>query len=96
MLVSMRNVHAQNIPLTFHNGSFKFIYLSIPGVMNPNLLPKSNSGLSLDVGQLVYFFPKGKNRKEEVLFVVEPSLKKGTVLEIDEIIRKRKKELRIN
>ena len=31
---------AQNIPMTFHNGSFFPIYLSIPGVMNPNLVPK--------------------------------------------------------
>jgi len=36
----------QNIPMTFHNGSFSPIYLSIPGVMNPNLSPKSTSTIS--------------------------------------------------
>jgi hypothetical protein len=59
---------AQTIPMTFRNGSLFSIYLSIPGVMNPNLSPKSNSGVSLDAGQVVYFFPKGKNGKKEILF----------------------------
>ncbi len=96
MFVSTGKVHAQNIPLTFHNGSLKFIYLSIPGVMNPNLVPMSNSGLSLDVGQVVYFFPKGKNKEKEILFIVESTCKRDSILEIDEIIKKRKKEWIIN
>jgi len=83
----------QNIPMTFHNGSFFPIYLSIPGVMNPNLYPKSNSGLSLDAGQVVYFFPNGNKGKKEVLFIVGPSWKKDTILQVDEIIRLRKKGL---
>ncbi len=81
----------QNIPMTFHNGSFFPIYLSIPGVMNPNLLPKSNSGVSLDAGQVVYFFPNGKNGKKEILFKVSPTWKRDTILQIDEIIKTRKK-----
>jgi hypothetical protein len=83
----------QNIPMTFHNGSFFSIYLSIPGVMNPNLSPKSNSGVSLDAGQIVYFFPKGKNGKKEILFTVSPNWKKDTILQIDEIVKTRKKSL---
>jgi hypothetical protein len=86
---------AQNIPLKIHNGSLKFIYLSIPGVMNPNLVPKSDSEISLDVGQIVYFFPYGKNGKREVLFTVSASWKKDTILQIDEIIKVREKELKI-
>ena len=85
----------QNIPMTFHNGSFFSIYLSIPGVMNPNLFPKSNSGVSLDAGQVVYFFPNGKNGKKEILFTVNSSWKKDTILQIDKIIKVRKKELKI-
>lgn len=85
--------YGQNIPMTFHNGSFFSIYLSIPGVMNPNLNPKSNSGVSLDVGQVVYFFPNGKNGKKELLFKVSPTWKKDTILQIDEIIKFRKKSL---
>lgn len=89
------NVKAQNIPMTFHNGSFASIPLIIPGVMNPNLSPKSNSGLSLDVGQKVYFLPNGKRKDRELLFVVAATWKKDTVLEIDQIINKRKSELRV-
>lgn len=88
-------VLAQNIPMTFHNGSFFPIYLSIPGVMNPNLLPKSNSGVSLDAGQVIYFFLNGKNGKKEILFTVNSSWKRDTILQIDEIIKVRKKALKI-
>lgn len=51
---------AQNIPMTFHNGSF---------------------------------FPNGKNGKKEILFTVSPTWKKDTILQIDEIIKTRKKSL---
>jgi hypothetical protein len=88
-------VKAQNIPMTFHNGSFRSIPLIIPGVMNPNLSPKSNSGISLDVGQKVYFLPNGKRNSKALLFTVDSTFKKDTVLEIDEIIKKRKLELLI-
>jgi len=86
-------VKAQNIPMTFHNGSFKSIPLIIPGVMNPNLSPNSNSGVSLDLGQKVYFFPNGKRKSKALLFTVDDSFKKDTILQIDEIIEKRKIEL---
>jgi hypothetical protein len=83
----------QNIPMTFHNGSFTSIYLNIPGVMNPNLSPKSNSGVSLDMGQVVYFFPKGRNGKKEILFTVSSTWKRDTILQIDEIVKTRKTSL---
>jgi hypothetical protein len=83
----------QNIPMNFHNGSFFSIYLSIPGVMNPNLSPKSKSALSLDAGQIVYFFPNGKNGKKEILFTVSPTWKRDTILQIDAIIKQRKQIL---
>lgn len=87
------NVKAQNIPMTFHNGSFSYIPLVIPGVMNPNLSPKSNSGVSLDVGQKVYFFPNGKKKNKEILFIVAATWKNDTILQIDKMIQKRKREL---
>lgn len=95
--VHFNEVKAQNIPMTFHNGSFKSIYLIIPGVMNPNLNPKSNSGVSLDVGQKVYFFPDGKKKKKkkEVLFTVGATWKNDTILEIDQIVETRIKELKL-
>lgn len=84
------NVQAQNIHMTFHNGSFSSIPLVIPGVMNPNLSPLSNSGISLDVGQKIYFFPNGKRKSKALLFEVDNALKQDTILEIDELIKKRK------
>jgi hypothetical protein len=89
-------ISAQYVPMTFQNGSLKSISLEIPGVMNPNLNPMSNSGVSLKIGQKVFFYPKGKNGKKELLFVVDSSIKKDTVLRIDEIIKARKIELKIN
>jgi hypothetical protein len=86
-------ISAQYVPITFQNGSLKSISLEIPGVMNPNLNPMSNSGVSLKIGQKVFFYPKGK---KELLFVVDSSIKKDTVLRIDEIIKARKIELKIN
>ena len=87
------NIQAQNIPMTFHNGSIKSIPLIIPGVMNPNLSPFSDSGVGLDVGQKVYFLPNGKRRSKELLFVVDATFKKDTILQIDKIIENRKREL---
>ena len=87
------SLNAQNIPMTFHNGSFKSIPLIIPGVMNPNLNPKSNSGVSLEVGQKVYFFPNGTKKNRELLFIVNATWRKDTILQIDKIIEKRKIEI---
>jgi hypothetical protein len=87
---------AQSIHFTFHNGSLKSIPLVIPSVMNPNLNPLSNSGVSLNVGQKVYFYPNGKSKKRELLFTVDESFQQDQVLEIDAMIEKRKKELKAN
>jgi hypothetical protein len=88
-------INAQYIPMTFKNGSMKSIALVIPGVMNPNLSPMSTSGVSLKVGQKVYFSPEGKKGKKELLFTVNSTFKKDTVLQIDELIKIRKKELNL-
>jgi hypothetical protein len=92
-LLSATKSYAQNIPMTLHNGSFWSIYLNIPGVMNPNLSPKSNSGVSLNAGQEVFFFPNGKRGKKELLFIVSPAWRRDTILAIDEMISSRKKSL---
>ncbi|MCX8486061.1 MAG: hypothetical protein ORN53_02585 [Crocinitomicaceae bacterium] len=85
---------AQSINFTFHNGSLKSIPLVIPSVMNPNLNPLSNSGVSLNVGQKVYFYPYGTSKKRELLFTVDESFQQDQILEIDAMIEKRKKELK--
>jgi hypothetical protein len=73
----------------------KSIPLKIPGVMNPNLSPMSDSGVSLKVGQKVYFSTNGKKGKKKLLFTVNSTFKKDTVLQIDELIKTRKKELKL-
>ena len=79
---------AQNsVHLTFHNGSLKSIPLLIPGVMNPNLSPLSNSGLELAYGQEVYYFMKSDKRKKTLLFTVDERFHEGEIVEIDELIK---------
>jgi hypothetical protein len=79
------------VNLTFHNGSLQSIPLVIPTVMNPNLNPLSNSGITLDMGQKIYYFPDGKKGKKEVLFVVDDTFKDDEVLEIDQLIKAKQK-----
>lgn len=95
LMQSTASLYAQSIQFTFHNGSLKSIPLVIPSVMNPNLSPMSNSGISLGIGQKVYFYPSGKSKKREVLFTVDESFQQGQILEIDAMIEKRKKELKV-
>lgn len=81
---------SNSVQLTFHNGSLESIPLIIPGVMNPNLSPKSDSGVTLAFGQKVFFKEKGK---QYLLFEVDETFKNGTVLEIQDLIKARKKQL---
>jgi len=75
---------------TLRNNSPKSIPLIIPTVMNPNLSPMSNSGVTLRMGQKVYFKAKGKKR---VLLVVDDSIADGDILEVSALLAQRKKEL---
>lgn len=95
-VISTSSLFAQSIQFTFHNGSSKSIPLVIPSVMNPNLSPFSNSGISLNIGQKVYFYPYGTSKKRELLFTVNDSYQQNQVLEIDAFIEQRKKELKAN
>jgi len=84
------NGKSQVIPMTFYNGSLKSIPLRIPGIMNPNLSPLSNSRISLEPGQKVFFFQKGKKGKQELLFEVDTTFRKDTIIRIDEIIKQKR------
>ena len=86
----LANGNAQAIPMTFHNGSLKSIPLQLPGVMNPNLSPLSDSGVTLEVGQKVFYFPNGKKGRKDLLFSVTSDWKKDTILQIHEMIRQKK------
>lgn len=94
LVFNFHDTFAQDINLTFHNGSLQSISLEIPSVMNPNLNPLSNSGITLKIGQNVYFYPNGRSKKRALLFTVDETFVQNQVLEIDELIDKRKKELK--
>lgn len=94
LTISFQTSAQKSINFTFHNESLQSIPLVIPSVMNPNLNPMSNSGISLDIGQVVYYFPNGTKEKKEVLFVVDESFQNGQVLEIDELIDEKRKSLK--
>jgi hypothetical protein len=94
LIQSTSSVYAQSIGFTFHNGSLKSIPLVIPSVMNPNLSPLSNSGIELKMGQNVYFYPNGSSKKRALLFTVDDTYEQNQILEIDQLIEIRKKELK--
>ncbi len=75
--------------LTFENQSTESIPLQIPGVMNPNLSPKSKSGVTLRQGQEVFFKYKGKR----TLLLKIDKEKDGDVLIVNDLITKRISEL---
>lgn len=73
------------------NESLKSIPLVIPQVMNPNLSPMSNSGVTLAEGQEIFFLD---NRKRYLLLEVGPELE-GDTLIVNDLIEKRRQELGI-
>ncbi|HNA59198.1 MAG TPA: hypothetical protein PLJ43_13800, partial [Chitinophagales bacterium] len=76
----LRNESASSIPLV------------IPGVMNPNLSPMSNSKVTLEEGQEIFFLEK---KKRYLLLEVSPELN-GDTLIVNDLIKKRKQELDLN
>jgi hypothetical protein len=82
-------LQAQSVSFTLRNNSLSSIPLKIPGVMNPNLSPMSNSGVSLEVGQKIYFQHR---RRKHLLLEVTAELE-GTKVIVNEKINQRRKEL---
>ena len=79
----------ESVSFTLRNNSLKSIPLQIPGVMNPNLSPMSNSGVSLKIGQKILFKYRGK---KHLLLKVTKDLENQVVM-VDKLLKKRKKEL---
>jgi hypothetical protein len=71
------------ISFTLRNETLKSIPLVIPGVMNPNLSPQSNSGVRLKIGQEIKY---KKGGRAHLLLVVDDSIKEGDVLLVGERI----------
>jgi hypothetical protein len=71
------------VSFTLRNETLKSIPLVIPGVMNPNLSPQSNSGVRLKIGQEIKY---KKGGRAHLLLVVDHSIKEGDVLFVGERI----------
>ncbi len=78
----------QYIKFSLINNTLRSIPLVIPGVMNPNLSPLSSSGVSLKIGQEIFFRQKGK---ETLLLVVSKDIKEGEQVNVALLIKKEKK-----
>lgn len=78
----------QNTPWARILNALRSIPLVIPGVMNPNLSPLSSSGVSLKIGQEIFFRQKGK---ETLLLVVSKDIKEGEQVNVALLIKKEKK-----
>jgi len=88
VIVAPNAVHAQDsksVSLTLHNGSAVSIPLKIEKVMNPNLSPFSNSAVTVAEGTRIWY------RKENkwVDFLVVTADLNGTVVEVDELLKKK-------
>ncbi|MFT6320591.1 MAG: hypothetical protein ACJAT4_001518 [Granulosicoccus sp.] len=81
----------QSASFTLKNPTAKSIPLWIPSVMNPNLSPFSSSGVTLKIGQKIYF--KHKMRKRLLLEVTKDLDEKS--FNLAKLIRERKKELNL-
>ena len=69
------------VTFTLHNSSLQSIPLRIPGVMNPNLSPRSNSGVTLSYGQEII-------HEGRVILVVGPDIVAGDEIDVAELIRR--------
>lgn len=78
------------INFTLRNETAQSIPLLIPGVMNPNLSPYSNSGVRLKIGQQINF-RHGLNTY--TLLTVSPDIEEGAFLEIGALLKEKKIDL---
>ncbi|MEM9987069.1 MAG: hypothetical protein AAF804_18400, partial [Bacteroidota bacterium] len=79
----------ESVTFTLRNNGLKSLPLIIPGVMNPNLSPMSNSGVELKVGQKILFKYDGRRR---LLLTVTPDLE-GQVVDASGLYKQRIKEI---
>lgn len=79
-----KEVYTKAINFTLHNSSLKSIPLVIPNVMNPNLSPISNSGVSLAIGQEIYY---KKGLKKVLILTVDESIKTGDKIDIAKLVK---------
>jgi hypothetical protein len=77
------------VNFTLHNSSLKSIPLIIPNVMNPNLYPMSNSGVSLKIGQEIFY---KKGNETVMILKVDESIRQGDKIDVAKLIKDLKKD----
>ena len=73
----------QYVSFKLRNETLKSIPLIIPGVMNPNLSPQSNSGVRLKMGQEIIY---RKGLSTRILLTVDETIKEGEVVLVGELL----------
>ncbi len=73
------------VNFTLYNSLLRPIPLVIPGVMNPNLIPLSRSGITLEVGQQIFYV---RNKKRELFYTVPQDLVPGTEVDCGLLLEK--------
>ncbi|MCE2612793.1 hypothetical protein LVD13_07400 [Flavobacteriaceae bacterium D16] len=81
--------NTEKVNFTLHNSSLKSIPLIIPNVMNPNLSPMSNSGVSLEMGQKIYL---RKGIGKVLILTVDENIKTGDKVDVAKLVRNIKKD----
>ncbi len=79
----------ETVNFTLHNSSLKSIPLVIPNVMNPNLSPVSNSGVSLEMGQKIYY---RKGLSKILILTVDENIKSGDKIDVAKLVANIKKD----
>jgi hypothetical protein len=82
--VAAQVAESDGVSFILRNNTFQSIPLVIPSVMNPNLSPKSNSGVYLKYGQKVYL-RRGVSKK--LILTVDETIREGALIDVDSIIR---------
>lgn len=81
---------SDKVSFTIRNNTTESIPLIIPNVMNPNLSPNSDSKVTLNLGQQIYF----KNGlKRYVLLEVNNDIGNNDIIDVAQLIITCKKEL---
>ena len=82
--VAAPETKTDGVSFTLRNNTLKSIPLIIPTVMNPNLSPKSSSGVYLKYGQKVYL-RRGVSKK--LILTVNETIREGALIDVDSLIR---------
>ena len=88
MVTCLLSLSVVAVPFVLQNKTLKAIPLIIPGVMNPNLSPLSQSNVDLAVGQKIFFEKDGK----KVLLLEVTEALQGQKVNVAKLLKSRAKK----